>query len=62
MVVGISIFAILIISFLLALRSAEHELSTPKEVTNLRISKREGISGVILFLKEKIVHYSSNSS
>lgn len=49
-----------IISFLLALRSVDKELSVPKELKNLKI-KRDKISGVILFLKKKIVHYSSSS-
>ncbi|OIO12727.1 hypothetical protein COV53_04705 [Candidatus Gottesmanbacteria bacterium CG11_big_fil_rev_8_21_14_0_20_37_11] len=53
---------ILIISFILALRSVNNELSTPPELKNLKIKKNKKITGVIIFLKEKIVHYSSESS
>lgn len=53
-IVGI---VILVISFILALRSLGEEMSVPDEVKNLRIRKDRGVSGVILFLKEKILHY-----
>lgn len=61
MIILISIILIVIISVLLAVRSAEHELSIPKEVIGLKISPKS-VSGVILFLKKKIVHYTSESS
>ncbi len=61
MIILISIILIVIISVLLAVRSAEHELSVPKEVIGLKISSKS-VSGVILFLKKKIVHYTSESS
>jgi len=61
MILAISIIIIFIISLVMAIRSAEHELSVPKEVKNIKIKKSEGLSGVILFLKKKIIHYSSSS-
>lgn len=63
MILTISIITIFFISLIAAIRSAEKELSIPHEVRNIKIKKsREGFSGVILFLKEKIIHYSSGSS
>ncbi len=61
MIILISIVVIAIISVLLAYRSVEHELSVPSEVVGLKISNKS-VSGVILFLKQKIVHYTSKSS
>jgi hypothetical protein len=61
MILAISIIIIFIISLVMAIRSVEHELSVPKEVKNIKIRKNEGLSGVILFLKKKIIHYSSSS-
>lgn len=61
MILTISIIIIFIISLIMAIRSAEHELSVPKEVRSIKIKKPEGLSGVILFLKKKIIHYSSSS-
>lgn len=59
----LSITIILIVSFFLAIRSVNRELSVPEEVKNIKIVKKiKGFSGVILFLKEKIIHYSSTSS
>jgi len=52
---------IFIISLVLALRSVDKELTVPEEIRKLKVSKKKGLSGVILFLKEKIVHYSSTS-
>lgn len=57
-----SILIILTISIILAVRSVEHELSIPKEVSDLKITKNAPLSGVILFLKKKIVHYTSSES
>lgn len=58
----ISIVFIAFISVILAIRSVEHELFAPKEITGIKITQRKPISGVILFFKKRIVHYSSNSS
>lgn len=63
MIVIGSAVVILVISFLLALRSVKHELSVPSEVTEMkgfRPNAKKG--GVILFFKEKIVHYSSEEA
>lgn len=57
-----SIILISIISIILAIRSASFELSPPPEVSKLKISKKKSFSGVILFLKKKIVHYYESSS
>ncbi len=62
MIILIGIVVIALLSVLLAVRSVENELSVPQEVTNLRIPRKKPVSGVILFLKEKFVHYSSKSS
>lgn len=56
----ISVIIILLISLLLAIGSARGELSVPEEVKKIKIRKRKKLSGVILFLKEKIIHYSSS--
>ncbi len=61
--ISLSIIIILIVSFFLALRSVNRELSVPEEVKNIKIERKlKGFSGVILFLKEKIIHYSTSSS
>jgi hypothetical protein len=62
MIILISAIVIIIISFIMAVRSADHELSVPKEVSKIQIKKKNNMNGVILFLKEKIIHYSSDSS
>ncbi len=62
MIILFSIIVIFIISLILAIRAADKELSVPHEVRNIKIKKKQGVSGVILFLKEKIIHYSSKSS
>lgn len=62
MIIWFSIITIFSISFFLALKSAKDELSCPPEVRKIKIRKKRkkrGLSGVILFLKKKIVHYSS---
>lgn len=61
MIIG-AIFIILVISLILAIRSVNHELSVPSEIKKIKIRKVNPTSGVILFLKRKIVHYSSKSS
>ncbi|OGG02996.1 hypothetical protein A2W14_04450 [Candidatus Gottesmanbacteria bacterium RBG_16_37_8] len=53
---------ILIISFLLAVIESKKELNVPKRVLKIKIKKERKLSGVILFLKEKVIHYSSDSS
>jgi len=62
MITVVAIAIILIISLLLALRSANTELAVPEEVKGLKIKRRKKLTGVILFLKEKIIHYSSSDS
>lgn len=57
-----SIIVLLIISLILAIKSMSRELSVPEYVKKLKITKKKRIYGVILFLKEKIIHYSSTSS
>ncbi len=57
-----SILIILTISIILVVRSVEHELSVPKEVADLKTRNNAPLSGVILFLKKKIVHYTSSKS
>ena len=59
MTVVIQLLAILFVSFVLALKSVDKELSVPDEVKSLKIKKRKRLSGVILFLKKKIIHFSS---
>lgn len=53
---------IFIVSLLLAIRDVNRELSVPKSVSKLRIKKKKALSGVILFLRKKIIHYSAGSS
>ncbi|KKS96674.1 MAG: hypothetical protein UV73_C0009G0025 [Candidatus Gottesmanbacteria bacterium GW2011_GWA2_43_14] len=53
---------IFFISLVMALRAVRHELTVPESVKKIRIRRKKGFSGAILFLKEKIVHYSSGSS
>lgn len=60
-IIYVAIF-ILILSFILAISSVKKELSVPEEIKKIRITKRKKLMGVILFLKDKIVHYSSDSS
>lgn len=62
MIFWISIIFIAVLSIILAVRSVKDELSVPREVARLKIGKKKGVSGVILFLKKKIVHYSSKPS
>lgn len=59
LVAGVVLF---IVSLILAIRAADTELSVPEEVKHLRLPRPQKISGVILFLKKKIIHYSSDSS
>lgn len=53
----ISIIIIFAVSFILALRSVRKELSIPEEVKHIRIKKKLFARGVILFLKEKVIHF-----
>jgi hypothetical protein len=55
MIILIAIGIILVISIILAIRSL-HELETPRDLAKL--SRRKSSSGVILFLRKKIIHYS----
>ena len=52
-------FAIFLISFILALWSMS-DFNLPKEIFRLIDQKR--IKGTIIFLKNKIIHYSISSS
>ena len=56
----ISIITIFLISLFLAVNAVKSELSVPEEVKKIKIKKRKKLFGVILFLKEKIIHYSSS--
>lgn len=61
MLMAVAIITIFIVSLILAVRSVDKEMAAPEEVKNLKINKRKKVkSGVILFLKEKIIHYSSS--
>lgn len=62
MITILSIIFIFIISVILAIIESKKELAIPEEVENLKIKRRNSLSGVILFLKDKIVHYSTHSS
>ena len=53
---------ILIVSLLLAIKDASAELSIPESVKKIKIKKKKKLSGVIIFLRKKIIHYSSDSS
>jgi len=53
---------ILLISFLWALRDARTEMSVLKNLNKIKIKKKRKIAGVILFLRKKIIHYTSESS
>lgn len=56
----LAIFAgLLILSFIIALRSMK-DLEIPEEIRRMIASRK--IKGTILFLKNKITHYSSASS
>lgn len=62
MINGVVFIILFIISVFLAVRSVDRELAVPLEIKKLKIPRKKKISGVILFLKEKIVHYSSKSA
>jgi hypothetical protein len=62
MTIILPLFIIFLISFLWAFISLNRELSVPDEVKDIKITKRKKIFGVILFLKKKIIHYTSESS
>lgn len=53
---------ILIISFILAIGDVYKEKAVLDSVKKLKIKKKRIIAGVILFMKKKISHYSSDSS
>ncbi|MBM3284022.1 hypothetical protein FJY90_07335 [Candidatus Gottesmanbacteria bacterium] len=59
MIILISAVIIFIISLLLAIKSVASEFSAPAEVKGIKISGKKKLSGVILFLKKKIIHYTS---
>ncbi|MBI2616806.1 hypothetical protein HYW55_01575 [Candidatus Gottesmanbacteria bacterium] len=62
MILLIAVIVIFVVSFFLAYKAMKKELGTPPEVENLKISRKKNIGGVILFLKKKIIHYSSDTS
>lgn len=62
MIIVIAGIFLLIISLFLAIVAVQAEFSVPDEVKKLKIKRKKKISGVILFLKKKIIHYSSSSS
>ena len=51
---------IVIVSFVLALRALS-ELELPDEVKSMIKQRKNKISGVIVFFRKKVVHYSSPS-
>lgn len=56
----ICLITIFLISLILAVRSFNEEMSVPESVKKIKIRKKKGLSGVIIFLKEKVVHYKSD--
>jgi len=64
MIIIVCLSVIFIISLFWAIKDANRELGIPEEVKKIKIAKREqnSIRGVILFLKKKIIHYSSEGS
>ena len=56
----IYILLILVASFILAFRSMK-DFDLPTEVIKL-MNKNKAVKGTIIFLRGKIVHYSSSSS
>ena len=61
MVIILSAVIIFLFSVILAIVSSEKELGVPDEVKKMSVGKKRGLSGVILFMKNKIVHYVSSS-
>lgn len=61
MILIVSSTIIFLVSFILAIRSVKKELSIPDEVQGMHARQRiaHPQSGAIMFLREKIVHYSS---
>lgn len=57
-VIGV-IVLLLLISFLMALRSMK-DFETPKEIARMLSLKK--MRGTIVFMKDKVTHYSSSSS
>ena len=62
MIFWLSVVTIFILSVWLAIRASAKELSVPEHIRKIKIRQKKGLSGVILFLKKQIVHYSSDSS
>lgn len=62
MIILVSAIILFLLSFFLALKSVGSEFSAPEEVRKLKVARKKKVSGVILFLKKKIIHYSSSSS
>ncbi|MBI4066955.1 hypothetical protein HY407_01120 [Candidatus Gottesmanbacteria bacterium] len=57
MIIFVGAIIILIVSLFLAIRALS-ELDTPPEVKKLIGERKNNISGVIVFFKKKIVHYT----
>ncbi|MCJ7740383.1 hypothetical protein MUP32_03640 [Candidatus Microgenomates bacterium] len=64
MIIIVCLSVIFIVSLFWAIKDADRELGIPEEVKKIKIVKRDQNSfrGVILFLKKKIIHYSSDAS
>lgn len=52
----------LLLSFLFAVREYNKEKMTVEKVRKIKIKRKKTLTGVILFMKKKIAHYSSLSS
>lgn len=55
----IAALIILTVSVILAIRAAHKELSVPEEVKRIKVPRGGRLYGVVVFLKNKVLHYSS---
>lgn len=62
MIFWIGLIIIFFISLIMAILSVKKEMIVPEDVKNIKIRKGNGLGGVILFFKRKVVHYSADSS
>lgn len=53
---------IFLVSFFWAIKSVKKELTVPEEVARIKIPRSKKWFGVVIFLKNRIVHYTSVSS
>lgn len=59
----IAAVVILIISFVWALLTSGRETSVPEELKRIRVSaKKKKMSGVIIFLRDRVIHYHDKGS